>query len=527
MVKRIKVMLVDDEPLFREFMRKAVAWEEYGFVICGEAENGIEALKKVDELLPDLILLDIRIPFMDGLTLAEKITIGHPRTKIVIVSGFDDFTFAKKALELGVENYLLKPFSEDELLTCLMKIRYKFEKEDEEQVVFDHGMLAFKEKVLWALLIGDIYNNHIINRKNCELSGIRSMDSDFRVLCVKLHDPRNPSMASEKRTYQLNAIANAMKTIIHDKIQNLVMITPDRNIVCLQEIEAGGTARLDTTQYDELFEMLCSTYQFEIRAGAGNVYRGIENINQSYIEAMTIVNHVQLTRNARVTDITLTDGNNGESGFYSDETAVTLLDNLAAGNREALMENLDSIFREFRQKDFSQEYFKLACTGLVSLCLSQSVSYGYNLDEVYGEGFALFSQIENYKTKEEQTVWVTQVFEKMLKYHRDRKSGTNKLVEKAVAYIEASYSDSDLSVESVAKHVSLCSNHMRNIFKKEKGMTVGDYILKVRMAKARELIMKEGLKTTVVAEMVGFNSVGYFGQAFKKYFGVLPSELQS
>lgn len=118
-------MLVDDEPIFREHLCTTVDWQSYGFEICGEAENGKEALEKLEICRPDIILVDINMPFVDGLRLSEIIAETHPYISIVIVTGHDEFEYAKKAVRLGVKDYILKPFDSGELIATLEKLKDK------------------------------------------------------------------------------------------------------------------------------------------------------------------------------------------------------------------------------------------------------------------------------------------------------------------------------------------------------------------------------------------------------------------
>jgi len=125
----IRLMLVDDEPIFREHLRTTVDWQACGFYICGEAENGREALEKLEICRPDIILADINMPFVDGLRLSEMLTEKRPDIAIVIVTGHDEFEYAKKAVKLGVKDYILKPFDNGELIATLERLKDKILKE--------------------------------------------------------------------------------------------------------------------------------------------------------------------------------------------------------------------------------------------------------------------------------------------------------------------------------------------------------------------------------------------------------------
>ena len=132
-MKLYRIILVDDEEEVRKSIIRKIKWEENGFLVAGDAENGEDALEKIELLEPDLILTDIRMPYMDGLTLAERVRQKYPSMKIVIFSGYDDFEYAKQAIKLNVTEYILKPVNVEELTAILQKIKANLDQEIEQK----------------------------------------------------------------------------------------------------------------------------------------------------------------------------------------------------------------------------------------------------------------------------------------------------------------------------------------------------------------------------------------------------------
>ena len=132
----IKVFLVEDEIIIREAIHKMIPWAEYGFELIGEAKDGEMALPLIKKSKPDVLITDIKMPFMDGLTLSRLVKKDLPNTKIIIISGYDDFDYARQAITLGIEQYLLKPISKDEFLEVLEGIRSKYKKENEQKLYY-------------------------------------------------------------------------------------------------------------------------------------------------------------------------------------------------------------------------------------------------------------------------------------------------------------------------------------------------------------------------------------------------------
>lgn len=131
----LRVFLVEDEFVVRENIKKMVPWEQYGYELVGEAPDGEVALPMIRKLKPDLLITDIKMPFMDGLTLSKMVRKDFPRMKIVILSGYDDFNYARQAISIGVEDYLLKPITKNALLERLTEIRNRWEQEEDQRVL--------------------------------------------------------------------------------------------------------------------------------------------------------------------------------------------------------------------------------------------------------------------------------------------------------------------------------------------------------------------------------------------------------
>ncbi|HOL84978.1 MAG TPA: response regulator, partial [Thermoclostridium caenicola] len=133
-----KVFLVEDENVVREGIRRNIQWEQYGFHYTGDASDGELALPMIREIQPDLLITDIKMPFMDGLTLIKLVRDELPRTKIVIISGYDDFTYAQQAIRMGVDQYLLKPITKDKLVEILAELHKKMMEERQQQEYIEH-----------------------------------------------------------------------------------------------------------------------------------------------------------------------------------------------------------------------------------------------------------------------------------------------------------------------------------------------------------------------------------------------------
>jgi two-component system response regulator YesN len=181
-----KVLIVDDEPLFREYLRTILKWEAYGFIICGEAKNGQEALDIAEETFPDLALIDINMPIMDGLALSKELKQRFPDISIVMVTGHGEFEYARNALKIGVEDYILKPFDLDELFLTLVNIKSHLQKIKENRKVYRDQSHWLREQFLNMLISQDITLNDEEMVTQLERFGIFNGTDHYAVIAVEI-----------------------------------------------------------------------------------------------------------------------------------------------------------------------------------------------------------------------------------------------------------------------------------------------------------------------------------------------------
>ena len=135
----IRIMIVDDMPIFLEYLRGCIDWNSYGFEICCEAHDGREALEKIEEFYPDVVLTDITMPYINGLELSERITKDYPDISVILITGNNEFEYARKAVKIGVCDYIVKPFEKEELILSLLKLHDNIEKAVETQTSTEEG----------------------------------------------------------------------------------------------------------------------------------------------------------------------------------------------------------------------------------------------------------------------------------------------------------------------------------------------------------------------------------------------------
>lgn len=296
-----KILLVDDEEEIRKGIIKKIKWEELGFVVVGEAENGIEALDIIDKTMPDVVITDIRMPFMDGIKLAENIKYRYPTNKVIVLSGFDDFEYAQEAIKLGVIRYILKPINSIEFTELLKEVKHLLDEEirskndiETLKINYKKSLPLLKERFLnhW---IEDYVSDEFIE----ENIHLLDFDIDQRNLALAVIRP-DELVKKEKDIKNLKnknllkmAIFNICEEVVQEhnlgtifmKINEMVVIIPlkenetvkssSRIAVALEQIRIAVQKYLDTT----------------VTIGVGNICTNKSMLYKTYASALAALDY--------------------------------------------------------------------------------------------------------------------------------------------------------------------------------------------------------------------------------------------
>lgn len=525
---KLKVIIADDEAIFREYLRTAVDWESLGLLICCEARNGMEALEMAKNHMPDIALVDINMPFMDGLTLSEKLKEVSPETAIVLITGYNEFEYARRAIKLGVADYILKPFEKEELIDILKKIKCLIHRSHEEKTTIEKTRVLMKENLLNNLITNEYNGCEEEMRKQLRYLGIETNLTDFIVTSVEIDDLYQNCKDMGEILLRKQTVRNALGEITRKGGNNLVFYGPEGRILSIAEAEVDQpqeNARME--DYQKLCGHIARNFGFTVTAGMGRAYKGFGGIRNSYVESLIALQNKLILGNNRVINYSKLGQEYSNVGFYASNINEDILIHLRMHDWDKIAEKLEEIFHYMDEKRLSIDYRYIICTGMISICLSFIIETGYEIKEIFGENFLPFSEMKSKTSIESLREWLTGLFRKTVDYcGRDRVSKSQKTVEAAIEYIHHYFGNSDLSVEYISNQLYINSSHLRAIFKRETGLTVSDYITKIRMHKAKELLNAGNAKLSWVSERVGYEDASYFSKCFKKYFGISPSQYE-
>ncbi|CAM4291515.1 response regulator [Paenibacillus phoenicis] len=543
-----KLILADDEEDVREGLLGLIDWEGLGYVVQETAENGKEAVELVEKHAPDVVVTDIQMPFMNGLQLSEWIRERYPATKIIILTGYEEFEYAQKAIRLGIDEYVLKPFSAGELAEILRKVKLQLDEEvaakENVQLLTEHYRKNLP--ILQSLFLSSLVSRRLQEaeiREKCEhydldLSGDRYMVSAIRIDSAPAwrgsdgsHEPGNGTALSLKDTndtqLQLFAVFNIAEEIVRLHPKGRAFIHHDE-VVVLSVGEPGADKPLADQTLQLLEEIRFSVERFlklTVTIGAGSEVGQLSELAGSYEEAVKALDYRVILGGNKVIWIEDVESRQTDPLSLDEMKEKELVRCLKVGSDQELVNLLEELFKALTDSKASYQDFQLYLLELLTAVIKVAKDIRVDLDKLFGDGAGFLGQFVKFSHADEAKAWFLDICMKLKQsIATDRQSSYNKLVDEAKEYILAHYGDHDISIAKVCQHLHISTGYFSNIFKKETKTTFVNYLMGVRMDAAQDLLATTDLKAFEIAERVGFADPNYFSFCFRKKFGISPKE---
>lgn len=527
----IKVVIADDEKRFRLYMEKVLDWEGLGFTVCGIAANGEQVLELLKKNKPEIALLDINMPKMDGLILTEKLKEISPDTYVVFITGYSEFEYARKALKLGVCEYLLKPFSREELGKVMMKLKERILKAKEiEKQHLHHRKIILEEMLNRLVRLEAEDREEILEYREKLMQLDMLLDAPYYVVSVtELGKCKEKEISKEDRGLWTFGVRNIFEELGEKKgkpqilFQNyeghLVSIWECRNREILKEIPDFLESFCDL-----VYRLIGVSVSIGMGSPAGDFYE----IPSSYNQAMLSLQNKFVFGLRAVISYEEAAKRSREASFYPLELNERLLHYLRKNDKKQVESILDLVKRRMVEEQYSVDYANAAIMGLLSVCLSYIVEMKGEIGEVLGKEFSPYQELGKQSSLEESFCWLSEIFQTTADYFlKPRSRRAEQIIEDVESYIEQHYADFELTAGSISEAVFLDISYIRKIFSKYRGCTIQDYITEVRMKAAKEKMEQQKFTIGEIAEGCGYLDAGYFSKCFKKYYHISPRQYAS
>ena len=537
----LKIFLAEDEVIVRETIKRMIPWEDLGFELVGEAADGEMALPLLLRQKPDLLITDIKMPFMDGLTLAKVAKKEIPGLKVVILSGYDDFNYAKQAINIGVEDYLLKPITKNALIERLTEIRSRYEHEKTQKEYYEkfHREMQAYEKnssrdFFEALVRGsmdmmEIYRrseklgldivaeayNVLIFTMNCEedFSGQREGYSEWEAESLELLEEffseNTSAMLFRCNIFSYGVLIKGQKETIEENTRS-----------CVSEIQRIFDRREQKRQWfvaaGESVERLSQIQKSYYSASRAFSQRYLYDGNILYYDEMASMEKKNVTE---------------DDSTYLQKVDVNALNPaiLQKFLSNGLLEETENFVKDYFYAIGQEPLESLVFRNYVTLNVRFSVMSF--LKEIGCDTRTLEQEdtedvlSESSKSLENAIAYAEKIISQAIAL-RDQNSGNKNrsILKTAVDFIDSHYMEEDMSLNKAANAANVSANHFSALFSQNMGQTFIEYLTNLRMNKAKEYLRCTSMRSSEIAGEIGYKDAHYFSYLFKKTQGMTPSD---
>ena len=546
----VKLFLVEDEIVMRDGIKRQINWEKEDIEFVGEASDGELAWPMILETKPDILLTDIKMPFMDGLELSALVRKELPDTAIIILSGYDEFVYAQQAVSLGVTDYLLKPLPPGKLLECIRRVQEKIEQEraQPENNAWSEELAREQKDAEKNLLFRALVTNDRSLKEILAIAdhlGIHISARYYSVILMTVRGKEN-AMPSEQLRTELAAIPEQIPGwIFFDRNENGFAMIGTAN----SEEEVSDTQKELIRRLKECVEKDAEHTWF---IGAGRTVGRISDIGKAYNSANKALSSRFITGMNRVVTADETDSvkrdlsglqvsplpaearvSEKDAAALDIDQAVTndnsrkmLEEYLRTGTLEEAEPFLEGLFQSIGEDNLNSY---LLLTYLSMDMYFTMVRFlkdmGRQVNEIDKKCGDINSLLKGRITAEQARSYLTSYLKEViaLRDHNTEKR-YGKILRQAVSYIDTHFDQEDISLNRVAQTVGMSPNHFSSIFSQELGTTFIEYLIGKRMERAKELLRTTQLRSSEVAYRVGYRDPHYFSSTFKKIQGMTPRE---
>lgn len=523
------ILIIEDEFYFRQALKKYIAAYSEEFEVCGEARNGQDGLEKLLDMKPDIALVDITMPVMDGITVIKKAKEAHSKTKVIILTGYGEFEYAKKAIQLGVQDYLLKPLQSDELYQSLQKASRTIDQERETENTLSlisgakQGMFsAYKESMISKLLLNDFYDEEELERN----FNFPKKDSLYVAAVLDIYIKNAEIWNQEDKKLCHYAICNVMGDMFKEAMSFGTCMNENGMICIVFRLYHEDNAEL---QLQERMEQVCTVAEdylgLVVTAYFGDLRTSLGEVNESYNEALALKKYQLFHDKKGVYFYSDTQTKPHLSKeYFSREDRKQLLSLMRANNHDGVHALIRKVFAKMMEGNLDPDTVYMHVTDLFSVVLDFATEYRTELQKP-NENVSLFSHIMSAPSLKQLQKFVMDAADRVMAQINQKDIDSQaKLAQKVAEYIDANFANPNLKLEIIAGEFYINIQYLCSIFKKHRSTTIGNYILDVRMGNAQRELLDGAESITVVAYHCGYEDVGYFSKCFKRYFGLSPKK---
>lgn len=539
-MNEIKVFLVEDEMVIRRGIKNSIDWEKEGYIFCGEASDGELAYPMIIKEKPDILITDIRMPFMDGLELCKLVKKELPNIKILILSGYDEFDYAKEAIRLGVTEYLLKPISSGKLLEALNGVSESIRREKEDKDLVRKHMEEMREntehekqKFFEQMIAGNLSMADALETgKKYEMNLSAGMYNLLLFRFTLGKENRKSGELLGEAEYAIEKLTERLEYVF--EFQRGV---EGWAFLLMADNEEQMSERVKELSKD-LEEIMKNYSTIAYFGGIGQPVARLRELEESFREAERALAArftMELNRIISVEDIRMAQNVDTLddieiTSFGEIEKTRTMLEKfLNNGAEDEIDEFVDVYINELPEENLKSVLMRQY---IIMDAYIVMMSFCEKIEGIEGEMQAQSEELKNsmktIQTLEEIKNYIRMLLKKIIGV-RDTISGRrySDIIEIAKDQIRKTYMSDEISLNTIAAEVGMSPSYFSSIFSKEMGKTFVEYLTEIRMDRAKELLMCSSMKTSEIGYEVGYKDPHYFSYIFKKTQNCTPKEFRA
>lgn len=521
-----KLLIVDDNQHEIRGIEKLPCWKQFGFDKILSAENGRDGLELALAEKPLLVITDVQMPLMDGLTMSQKIYEKLPDTKFIFMSCFDDSEYVRGAIDVNAYGYVLKPINISKLCAITEKILKlnAMHLESQKKINLLENQIKENMPILREQLIRDIFYGNMTDFNNTGLEQFNLQNKNFCAVFVVQIDEKSSNEDAEAYLDIMKVKSYFEKTSEVNRVFGVILSKRQLGVLIFADVAADTDSVEDECLEfcDRVKEEINTNLLLDISVCIGGVSRRMEDIPHLFTNAENVLNTSLFTKRNSIVFAEEVESGQNMLDYSARELEAEITELIESGDEEKIQKFVDKYYNSSAVQ--KKEMIKAFTTSVVGIIQVVFFKMNRNLSEVFGDDFVIWEKLSRFDSILDIRQWIYNIFMSICEHTNERKSSRHEnLINDIKKIIGENYSHID-SISDIADMIHVSTVHMNVTFKKYTGETVFDYLTRFKLEKAKELLRKSNSRVYEISEQLGYKSKAYFSSMFKEYTGMSPRE---
>lgn len=520
------VLIVDDNYICVEGISTSISWADFGIEHIYKAYDGSTALELIRRESINIIISDISMPGLSGLELSEQVMSINPAIKIILISAYDKFEYAKKAVRLGAYDYVEKPLDYDYLKQILTNLMTEMEEEQKHRVLLKKSIPALQEQFFRSLIQSNIREQRETLKLYASYLNLQFDCHYYMAFHISAEDPLflKQKLGIEEYYVRLMNFEKSIHTAVAGFPLNYV-IRDLTGFICIIGDNSETTSEFKQKILSEL-NRITEQYQerFEFVIGLGKISSSPFSLSVSYAQAQKALEYRFLFPSQNILEASAIPGFDPKLILNQENNEDKLIELLCKNNLEGIRDWIAEFTNALQENMVSRDIVLMKLYSIAIRILKFSCEINIYNEDLKQKIVTVFSQNAHYNNIDAIADWLLEICTSICTSLQDSVSHYHSsLCEAAVSYIRQNYPDSNLSLNAIAEHVQITPAYLSTLFKKYRNQNINNYITDVRINAACLLLKNTSESLKTISMQVGYANQYYFSSVFKKKMGMTPS----